>query len=109
MATDWYIEGVWLKSCNCDPGCPCDFNQRPTRGYCEGMAAMRIDRGHFGEVELDGLKFAAVVHWPGPMHEGNGEVQPIVDARATSEQRGAVLEIMSGRHGDPLFEVMAYI
>jgi hypothetical protein len=109
MATDWYIEGVWVKSCNCDPGCPCDFNQRPTRGYCEGMAAMRIDKGHFGEVELEGVKFAALVHWPGPMHEGKGEVQPILDSRATAEQRGAVLEIMSGRHGDSLFEVMAYI
>jgi hypothetical protein len=30
--TDWHIEGEWFKNCNCDPGCPCDFNQRPM-GY----------------------------------------------------------------------------
>ena len=29
--TDWHIEGEWFKNCNCDPGCPCDFNQRPTQ------------------------------------------------------------------------------
>ena len=38
--TEWQIEGEWFKNCNCDPGCPCDFNQRPTKGFCEGMAAM---------------------------------------------------------------------
>jgi hypothetical protein len=27
--TDWHIDGEWFKNCNCDPGCPCDFNQRP--------------------------------------------------------------------------------
>ena len=41
MATDWYMEGPYVKNCNCDPGCPCDFNQKPTHGNCEGMAAMR--------------------------------------------------------------------
>src|SRR5437763_958694 len=40
MATDWYMEGPWIKNCNCDPGCPCDFNANPTEGFCEGLVAM---------------------------------------------------------------------
>jgi hypothetical protein len=40
VATDWYMEGPYLKNCNCDSGCPCDFNQHPTHGHCEGMAGM---------------------------------------------------------------------
>ena len=109
MATDWYIEGLYMKNCNCDPGCPCDFNQRPTQGFCEGMIGMHITKGHFGEVDLGGVTFAGVVHWPGPIHEGKGEMQPMVDEKASEEQRNALFEALSGKHGDSLFEVMAYV
>ena len=109
MAADWYIEGLWMKNCNCDPGCPCDFNQRPTQGYCEGMVGMHITKGDFEDVDLAGVTFAGVVHWPGAMHEGNGEVQPIIDEKASEEQRNAIFQILSGQHGDTLFEVVAYV
>jgi hypothetical protein len=95
----------WFKNCNCDRGCPCDFNQAPTHANCEGMVAMRIDRGHFGDVPLHGLFFAGTVWWPGRMDEGNGAVQPLIDER----QRQALLEIMSGPHGDTLFEIAAAV
>ena len=77
MATQWFMEGPWFKNCNCDPGCPCDFNQFPTHDHCEGMVGMRITKGNFGGVDLSGLHWAGVVRWPGAMHEGNGELQPI--------------------------------
>lgn len=109
MATDWYIEGPWFKNCNCDPGCPCDFNQNPTQGHCEGAVAMRIDKGNFGDVDLSGLSFAAVVRWPGAIPEGNGEVQPILDEKAEELQRDALLQIMSGQAGDTLFEIFSFV
>ena len=107
----WRLEGEWLKSCSCAYGCPCDFNARPTQGWCEGLLAMNIERGHFGEVRLDGLRFAATVDFPGPLHEGNGTMQPIIDERATQEQRKALLEIMSGDHSAPgtLFNIFSLI
>ena len=43
MTDTWAIKGAWFKNCNCDPGCPCDFNQDPTHDHCEGVIAMRID------------------------------------------------------------------
>jgi hypothetical protein len=109
MATEWYMEGPWLKNCNCDPGCPCDFNQRPTRGYCQGMVAMRIETGHFGDVDLTGLSWAGIARWPGPIHEGNGEALPLIDERADERQRDALLQIVSGQHGDTLFEILAFV
>ncbi len=109
MATEWYMEGLYMKNCNCDPGCPCDFNQRPTQGFCEGMVAMKIDKGHFGDVDLSGVTWGGVVHWPGAIHEGNGEVQPIVDDSASEEQLGALFEVLSGKHGDSLMEVLAFV
>ena len=109
MADTWAIEGAWYKNCNCDPGCPCDFNQYPTHDHCEGAVAMRIDKGHFDGVDLGGLHFAALVKWPGAMHEGNGDVVPILDEQATEEQRNALLQIMSGQAGDTLFEIVAAV
>jgi hypothetical protein len=53
---DWYIEGGEFTNCNCDYACPCQFeSRRPTHGDCRGFAAVRIDKGHFGDVALDGL------------------------------------------------------
>jgi hypothetical protein len=109
MATEWYIEGAWFKNCSCDPGCPCDFNQRPTQGYCHAMVAFRTDKGHFGDVDLSGVKWGALAKWPGPLHEGNGEIQPFVDDSTSEEQRNALFEILSGKHGDSLMEVFAYV
>ena len=95
---DWYIEGVEVSNCNCDYACPCQFESpRPTQGHCRGFSAVRISKGHFGEVELDGLCAALVYRWPGPIYEGNGECQAIVDARADATQRDALAAIMYGK------------
>ncbi len=109
--TEWRLMGDWVKSCSCAFGCPCDFNARPTNGWCRGMLGMRIERGHFGDVRLDGLSFFATVDFPGPLHEGNGTVQAIIDERATPEQRDALLQIMSGQHSDEgtLFHIVSLI
>ena len=48
---------------------------------------------HSGDVSLDGLKFAVTVSFPGPLHEGNGEAQALIDEKATPEQREALLRI----------------
>ncbi|WP_159593889.1 DUF1326 domain-containing protein [Chelativorans xinjiangense] len=93
---DWMIRGPEIGMCNCDWGCPCQFNAPPTRGNCRAVAGLRVDEGHFGDVRLDGLKAVAILAWPGAIHEGHGEVLPIVDERASPEQRGALLTILGG-------------
>jgi hypothetical protein len=109
MSDTWAIKGAWFKNCNCDPGCPCDFNQAPTHGNCEGVIAMRIDEGHFGDVPLDGLKFAGAAYWPGRIDEGDGHIVPIVDESANEEQRNALLTIFSGQAGGTLFEIFSAV
>ncbi len=108
--TPWEIEGRELVNCNCAYGCPCQFNALPTKGNCEAVAAFSIDKGHYGDVPLDGLKAAAVFRWPGPIHEGKGQLQPVIDAKADPRQREALLKIMSGEDTDPfatMFSVFA--
>jgi hypothetical protein len=69
-----------------------------------------ITEGHHGTTRLDGLRIAAAVRWPGAIHEGGGHIQPIVDERATPQQREALLRIMSGLDTEPgatIFQVFA--
>jgi hypothetical protein len=108
--TPWEFEGSELINCNCSYGCPCQFSALPSKGNCEAMGAIAIDKGHYGDVRLDGLKIGVVFHWPGPIHEGKGKCQPIVDSRATPPQREALLKIMSGQDTEPfatMFSVFA--
>jgi len=105
--TAWEIEGRELVNCNCSYGCPCQFNALPTNGSCRAMGGIAIEKGHYGKVRLDGLKIGVVFEWPGPIHEGKGKCQPIVDVKATAEQREALLKIMSGQDTDPFATMFA--
>lgn len=109
--TDWRLEGEWIKNCSCAFGCPCDFNARPTQGYCQGVVGMHVKKGHFGSTKLDGVKFAATVHFPGALHEGNGQLQQIIDQSASAAQREALLAIMSGKHSaeGTLFQILSLL
>ncbi|WP_323776563.1 DUF1326 domain-containing protein [Leisingera sp.] len=93
---DWAIHGLGIANCNCVPGCPCQFSQLPSDGTCEAMLTFRIDKGHHGKVSLDGLTAAVLYKWPGAVHEGNGEMQMIIDEGASADQRAALEAIMRG-------------
>jgi hypothetical protein len=106
----WTIHGREFANCNCAYGCPCQFNALPTHGNCTAVVGISIDKGHHGEVKLDGLRIAGIFAWPGPIHLGNGEALPFVDHRADAAQRNAILRIMSGQDTKPgatMFNVFA--
>ena len=96
-SVEWEIKGPAYGNCNCAWGCPCQFNQPPTHGNCEDVTGMRIEKGHYGGVDLSGLCWAVIFKWPGAVHEGNGEFQCFIEDRATEEQRAALIEILHGR------------
>ncbi|ODR98832.1 hypothetical protein AUC68_06450 [Methyloceanibacter methanicus] len=98
---DWELKGVEFINCNCDYGCPCQFNALPTHGDCQAIGAYRFDEGHFGNIDLGGLNVIGMFTWPKAIHEGNGRAFLIVDERATEEQRSALLSILSGEHTEP--------
>lgn len=93
---DWSIEAVTFGNCNCDYGCPCQFELRPTHGNCQGFEVGRIEHGHFGDVRLDGLSYGVIYSWPGPIFEGNGAMQTIIDESADDEQREALETVLHG-------------
>ena len=105
--TPWEIKAREFVNCNCDYGCPCQFNALPTHGNCEAIAGIQIDEGHYGDVDLSGLRVAGIYQWPGAIHEGNGKCQAIVDERADDRQREALLNIMLGKDTDPMATMFA--
>jgi hypothetical protein len=97
LMIDWNIEGQEMANCNCNFGCPCQFGVLPTGGSCEAVVVYDITKGHYGDTLLDGVRAAGVYYWPGPIHEGNGQMQLIVDQNASNEQKAALEAIMTGQ------------
>src|SRR5438477_10218182 len=98
---DWKLKGTVVVACNCDYGCPCNFNALPTTGKCEGTWTWHIEKGAFGDTSLDDLNFTVAVNWPGAIHEGNGEALILVDERADQAQHDAIATLVGGDVGGP--------
>jgi hypothetical protein len=97
----WRADGNVLIACNCDWGCPCNFNARPSRGHCEGGWIWSIERGHVEDVGVDGLGVALFAKWPGAIHEGGGQAVCYIDDRADAAQRAALTRMLRGELGGP--------
>lgn len=97
----WILRGQVIIACNCDYGCPCNFNGLPTTGKCEGNWNWHIEHGNFGDVSLSGLTVSMAVNWPKAIHEGNGKGILVIDERADPRQREALTTLTSGKVGGP--------
>ena len=98
---NWSLSGTVLIACNCDWGCPCNFQARPSRGFCEGGWYWAIDEGRIDGVRLDGLGVSLFAKWPGAIHEGGGRAVCLYDSRADEQQRAALARLLNGELGGP--------
>ena len=81
--TQWTIHGREFANCNCSYGCPCQFNALPTQGFAKPPPygrSMKSISATFGSTGLP----AVCIHFPGPVHEGNGTIQLVVDEKAAA-------------------------
>src|SRR4051812_41655377 len=95
------LSGDVLIACNCDFGCPCNFNALPSKGFCQGGWIWMIDQGRVDDVSVAGLATAVFAVWPGAIHEGGGRATCYVDARADQAQRAALTRVLRGELGGP--------
>ena len=99
----WAMKGELVLSCNCTVFCPCVLslgNHPPTEGYCQTWAGLRIDSGHFGQVDLSGLNLGLIMEIPGYMSRGNWTAGLFVDQRAPRSMRSRHSgKIFSGKAG----------
>jgi hypothetical protein len=104
-SVQWSFEADYFTACNCDWGCPCNFNAPPTEGRCLGWGAWSITRGRYGSTPLDGKRFALYYAFPGPIEQGHGSACAYVDRRASAEQRRALEAIGTGKAGGGIFQL----
>jgi hypothetical protein len=105
---EWSMKSDYVETCNCDSGCPCNFNGFPTYGSCQTLILFHIRSGSYGNTKLDGLDFITALYWPKAIHEGNGTAQLFVTNKASQEQRQAIINIVSGQaKGDGPFALFA--
>jgi hypothetical protein len=105
---NWHIEADYVETCNCDYGCPCNFNGFPTYGFCRALILYHIRSGFYASTSLDGLDIVTAVSWPKAIHEGNGTVQLFLTKNISQEQKNAVITIFSGQaKGDGPFALFA--
>jgi hypothetical protein len=110
-ATAWRLEGEYLENCNCEILCPCIIGPRspaggpmaePTEGHCDVPMVFRIDRGQYGETNLDGLHAALAIYTPGPMGAGGWTLGVYVDEAGGEAERQALETIFAGEAGGPM-------
>ena len=102
MNIDWHIKGKQFGNCNCNYGCPCQFNAPPTDNYCHGIGAFLIEEGFFGDINLAGVRAVSMMKFPGPIHDGNGEMQITLDSNSTLDQQNAIQSIIYGKETEPM-------
>lgn len=106
--TNWRFEADYVETCNCDYGCPCNFNGFPTYGFCRALILYHIRSGTYGDTNLQGLDVVTALSWPKAIHEGNGTFQIFLTKNTTEQQKNAVVSIFSGQaKGDGPFALFA--
>ena len=109
MAEQWSMSGALLSCCNCDWGCPCNFNVPPTYGHCEGAYLYAVKEGHHGDTSLEGVNFAWIGYAPGPFHEGNLRSLWVLDSASSAEQQSAIYTLSKGDGVGEPFDIYAAI
>jgi len=100
------IAGTYMAACNCRLICPCPVGALPTGpdDQCHGAAVFRIDRGSLDDVDLSGIAFGLMNHFPGAITDGNWKMGVVVDDSASDAQAQAIETILSGQAGGPFAE-----
>ena len=84
---EWSVAANYTDCCCCQPTCPCLFGSAPTLGHCDGVTLVEIERGHYGDVQLDGVKVLAV-------YRGGDWIKFYVTDEADEAQTDAAVKLL---------------
>ncbi len=91
-----------METCNCDPGCNCNFGGFPDHGSCEALIGLQVSEGNFGDVDLSGMKAVLAIKWPKAIHEGEGAAAVFIDESASEQQVQGLATVLTGQAGGAL-------
>jgi len=101
--TEWAANTTVIEACSCPMFCQCYFNTSPAghshgaaaEHYCRANLAHRINKGHYGSVKLDGVKFWVASDLGADFSKGEMDWAVLIfDKAMTKEQRDAVAQIV---------------
>lgn len=102
--TEWAANTTVIEACSCPMFCQCYFGTSPAghhdhagavTHFCRANLAHRINKGHYGAVNLDGVKFWVSNDLGGDFSKGQMDWAVLTFDKAMSQpQRDAVGEIM---------------
>lgn len=84
---DWEMEGEAFTACPCDTPCPCRSNAPPSHPPCHAATTQRLDRGHYGDVDLAGATWVSL----GP----ENWTALYFSQQMTAEQQKAIVDLYS--------------
>jgi hypothetical protein len=102
----WRLKAHNMEACNCSNGCGCQFNGFPDYGKCEAIVGYEVIEGHYGEVNLAGVRTVFAGKWQKAIHEGNGKGVLFIDASARPEQVQSLATISAGQAGGMPWEAL---
>jgi hypothetical protein len=92
----WSLKASYIEACSCDLFCACYFNTHPDKDYCKFNNAIKIEKGHYGNVKLDGMKLWMAGDLGGDFSKGEMKsVYFTFEPSATQEQVDAALKVFA--------------
>jgi hypothetical protein len=101
---EWSMNATAIEACSCPMFCQCYFNSKPSghhehagmaEHFCRANLAYKINKGHYGAVNLDGAKFWLANDLGGDFSKGEMDWAVLYfDKAMTKEQRDAVGVVM---------------
>ena len=101
-APEWSMNATVIEACSCTMFCQCYFNASPAghhdhganQHYCRANNAYKVNRGQYGNVKLDGVKFWVAADLGAEFSDGELDWAVLYfDKAATKEQRDAITQI----------------
>ena len=106
----YQLQGTLLEACSCGVLCPCWVGEDPDQGDCKAFIAYHFDTGTINGVDISGLSLVNVVHIPGNvLTPASWKVAMFVDAKATPEQKDALVGALTGKLGGPLADLAGLV
>jgi hypothetical protein len=103
-ADSWALNATIIEACSCPMFCQCYFNTKPaahghgsmSEHYCRANFAYKVNKGHYGNVKLDGVKFWLAGDLGEDFGDGDAEwIEATFEPSVTKEQRAGLAAILS--------------
>lgn len=95
--TGWSLKGDGVVCCPRACLCPCRHNSPLTYGHCEGLLYLNFTGGHYGKVNMNGVRLAYTTGSCAMSYQGMTDLY--FDISVTPEQQQTFLKVVSNFFG----------